>query len=109
MNYIAARQEVTAVGEHTAHFIDFLVREAGLKLETLQFIGHSLGAHICGIAAKNIKSGKIPKIIGLDPAYPLFSLNEPKERLSDTDANTVEIIHSNAGLLGFASPLGHVR
>jgi len=108
LNYIVARQEVFAVGGLVAQFIDFLVREGGLKLESLQLIGHSLGAHVCGIAGKNVTSGKIPKIIGLDPAFPLFSLNKPGERLSEKDAKVVEIIHSNAGRLGFSSPLGHI-
>lgn len=75
---------------------------------SLKLVGHSLGAHIVGIAGKHVKSGKLPKIIGLDPASPLFSLKKPDERLSDTDADTVEIVHTNAGFLGFSSPLGHI-
>lgn len=79
-----------------------------MKLESLELIGHSLGAHVCGIAAKNVQSGKIRKIVGLDPASPLFSVKQPDERLSDTDADVVEIIHSNAGFLGFSFPLGTI-
>lgn len=85
-----------------------MVKEGGLKLETLHLIGHSLGAHIVGIAGKNVKSGKIPRITGLDPASPLFSLKDPAGRLSDTDAKLVEIVHSNAGYLGFSTPLGRI-
>lgn len=38
-------------------------------------IGHSLGAHIVGIAAKRIQSGRVPIIVGLDPAFPLVLVN----------------------------------
>lgn len=34
----------------------------------LKIIGHSLGAHVAGICAKNVRNGKVGAIIGLDPA-----------------------------------------
>ena len=46
-------------------------------------------------------------ILGLDPALPLFNLAGPGSRISTEDADNVEIIHSNAGLLGVINPLGH--
>ena len=43
--------------------------------------GHSLGAHICGYAAKWLKTrttGKLPRISALDPAGPMFQfLDDP--------------------------------
>lgn len=50
--------------------------------------------------------GKLAKIVGLDPALPFFKMNEPDTRLAKTDADYVETIHTNAGLLGFSEPLG---
>lgn len=58
------------------------------------------------LAGKHIISGKIRKIVGLDPAGPLFSYNKVDERLSENDARFVEVIHTSAGYLGFAGPLG---
>lgn len=58
------------------------------------------------IAGKHVINGKIAKIVGLDPASPLFSFNEIKNRLDATDAEYVEIIHTCAGTLGFSQPLG---
>lgn len=52
-------------------------------------------------------SGKIGKIVGLDPAGPLFNYNDADTRLSSTDAEYVETIHTNAGTLGMSQPLGH--
>lgn len=51
-------------------------------------------------------SGKIGKIVGLDPALPLFRYSLADARLADTDAEYVETIHTNAGTLGFVQPLG---
>lgn len=66
-----------------------------------------MGAHTAGIAAKNVASGRVAKIVGLDPASPLFTYGNADGRLANTDAEYVEVIHSNAGRLGFSQPLGH--
>lgn len=44
---------------------------------------------------------------GLDPAFPLYVFSSPSSRLSSSDANFVDIIHTDAGLLGYPWPLGH--
>jgi len=69
--------------------------------------GHSLGAHICGYAAKWLKTrtaGKLPRISALDPAGPMFQfLDDPalnEIRVWKEDAEIVEVFHSNAGDLG---------
>lgn len=51
--------------------------------------------------------------IGLDPAGPLFETQDPRSRLDSTDAQFVDVIHSNGenlilGGLGSWQPLGHV-
>lgn len=58
-------------------------------------------------AGKLIKNGKINKIVGLDPAKPFFNYNDASDRLADTDAYYVEVIHTCAGTLGFSQPIGH--
>lgn len=44
---------------------------------------------------------------GLDPAGPLFSNNNKDNRIDETDANFVQIIHTNDGRLGYRGRLGH--
>ena len=64
----------------------------------IHFIGHSLGAHLLGYAARNLKRSKIviDRITGLDPAEPLFeTVHRIPKRLSREDANFVDIIHSD--------------
>lgn len=58
-------------------------------------------------AGKHLISGKIGKIVGLDPALPLFHSSEADARLTSTDAEYVETVHTSAGKLGFAVPIGH--
>lgn len=106
LNYPKARHRVREVGEALAVFIDHLVG-IGMNLEHLILVGHSLGAHVCGFAGKSIKSGKIPIIIGLDPALPLFSLKNKGHRLAYTDARYVQIIHTSGGFLGIKHAIGH--
>lgn len=106
INYINARRRVDRVGQQVAKLIDFLVHEGGMDKESLVLFGHSLGAHIMGIAGKHVTVGQLPKIIALDPANPLFSMNRPSERVALGDARSVEVIHTNAGNLGFSAPLG---
>ena len=52
-------------------------------------------------------------LIGLDPAYPLFSMVNTDQRLDTTDAEFVDVIHTHSGLLitsglSFLDPIGHV-
>ena len=58
-------------------------------------------------------SRKIVSSSGLDPAGPLFEGYDPNVRLDKTDADYVDVIHSNGDSLivgGFGTwePLGHV-
>lgn len=52
----------------------------------------SVGAHLVAIAAKKLKSGKVAAIIALDPASPGFSIDDPQNRLDETDAKYVQVM-----------------
>lgn len=81
-----------------------------MTLHDLVIVGHSLGAHIAGRAAKQMKSQeKIAVIIGLDPASVGYDFWEKEKRLTDTDAEYVQVIHTDGDKFGFANPLGHGR
>ncbi|KMQ93906.1 pancreatic triacylglycerol lipase [Lasius niger] len=102
--YIWASRRVGLVGEFVSTMIDFLEKQ-GMDLSKTVLIGHSLGAHIVGLAAHNAK-GEVSFIVGLDPALPGFYLAGPGSRISNDDAQYVEIIHTNGGLLGFSAAIG---
>ncbi|XP_049878505.1 pancreatic triacylglycerol lipase-like [Pectinophora gossypiella] len=107
VNYILASYNVAMVGHLLTEFLNFLIEE-GVSMDDMHLIGHSLGAHVVGIAGAFVKKGPIDTITGLDPAYPLFTLGNKDARLDKHDARHVEVIHTCGGYLGFMSPLGHI-
>ncbi|XP_053953126.1 phospholipase A1-like [Anastrepha ludens] len=106
VDYASSVVAVPKVGKKVASLINYLVKNHGLLLDTTEVSGHSLGAHVAGYTGKLVENGKLHAIIGMDPALPLFSYKKAKKRLSSTDANYVETIQTNAGMLGFLEPIG---
>lgn len=105
--YPEAVDRVPVVAKVVADFINFLTDSASLELERTTIIGFSLGAHIAGLAAKNLKNGKVGKIIGVDPAGPSFSIDRPLGRLDRNDAEYVECIHTGF-IFGIREPICQV-
>ncbi|XP_068625227.1 lipase member H-B-like [Battus philenor] len=92
---------------------EFLVQltDQGLRGENLELVGTSLGAHISSYAAKYFyaATGKKPgRITGLDPAGPCFRALPPDSKLSPSDAERVDVLHTNMDGFGIAENLGHV-
>lgn len=59
-----------------------------------------------GMAGKSV-NGQVRKVIGLDPAGPLFDVNDPDNRLSLESAKYTECIHTGFPL-GIQDPICHV-
>lgn len=68
-----------------------------------------IGAHLAGLAAKQVRSGKVGTIIGLDPAAVLYSMRDVENRLDKTDAQYVQVIHTDIKMYGIDDPIGHGR
>jgi pimeloyl-ACP methyl ester carboxylesterase len=84
---------------------------AGLETKSIHLIGHSLGAHICSYIGASL--GGVGRITGLDPAQPCFQADIPEIRLDPSDADFIDVIHTNGRLLekvglGLPEPIGHV-
>lgn len=80
-------------------------------VDKVHLIGHSLGAHIVGAAGRHFQTLtnlSVPRITGLDPANPCFNEGESLSGICRGDADFVDIIHSNAKVLGKRDPLGDV-
>lgn len=56
-------RSVPLVAERVTELIDFLQSEAGLDPSKTTVVGHSLGGHLVGIAARNAK-GEIGEVVG---------------------------------------------
>ncbi|XP_055528073.1 pancreatic lipase-related protein 2-like [Wyeomyia smithii] len=106
-NYIAARNQVGPAGTGVSLLIDDLIAYAGADPNDIYVTGHSLGGHVAANAGKG-QGGRLHTIISLDPAGPLFSAGQD-DALSPQDAQYVETIMTNAGLLGIGVPLGQAN
>jgi len=97
--YFSALGNTKLVAQCTAQIYAFLTYK-GSSNEQMTCVGHSLGAHICGMVSNHLTS-KQHKIIGLDPARPLIEQHASRAfRLTRDDAKVVQIMHTNAGTLG---------
>ena len=112
LNYFGAADDTFEIGVQLGQLL------AGLPIsgQNTTLIGHSLGAHVSGIAADtydNLTGQDIGTIVGLDPAGPgfedeLFSSARPlNERLDASDADRVIAFHTSE-TLGFDERLGDV-
>ncbi|XP_071293450.1 lipase member H isoform X4 [Agelaius tricolor] len=130
--YNYAARKCKRVAEILKKLIDEMLID-GASLDSMHMIGVSLGAHISGfvgqmfdgtlgrITGKPSSSsppapGKGSEVMprpwlcaaGLDPAGPLYRGTAPSERLDPTDAQFVDVIHSDTDGLGYGEALGHI-
>ena len=54
------------------------------------------------------KDQKLDEIIGRDPAGPIFENHLEENSLDKSDAQFVEVLHTDAGELGMIRPIGHL-
>ncbi|GLH00080.1 Phospholipase A1 [Gryllus bimaculatus] len=105
--YLSALSNTRLVAQCSAQLYSHLTFNGALAKQT-HCVGHSLGAHICGMMTNHL-SAKQYKIIGLDPARPLVDrFGSTSFRLTRDDAQVVQVIHTNAGALGEEAQVGHV-
>lgn len=104
--YPLSRDYTKPVGKIIAEFLDFLHEFGHMEFSSLYLIGFSLGAHIAGYAGKFVLNGRISTIFGLDPAGPMFDANNLEETLCSSDADYVEVIHTNSIFFGISQNIG---
>jgi len=91
--YVEAVQALVPSGAYTGDLIRSLMEVAGASLEDFHAIGFSLGAQFVGALGLAMDK-KMTRITGLDPAGPEFFLYPPDQRLSEDDAELVDVIHT---------------
>lgn len=105
--YPQATIHTKLVGQYLGKFISFYNDTGELPISKIHVIGFSLGAHLAGFIGKYLiehSYEKLPRITGLDPAFPLFANSE---RISKEDADFVDVIHTDAGRIGLGVSIGH--
>ncbi|XP_046449669.1 pancreatic lipase-related protein 2-like [Daphnia pulex] len=108
VEYNQAHANIRLVGLEIAFLVNTMVAKLGAKASDIHLIGHSLGAHTAGYAGEKIPN--LGQITGLDPAGPFFRTVPTYARLDPSDAQFVEVIHTDGGILGagLLEPLGHL-
>ncbi|XP_028129789.1 pancreatic lipase-related protein 3-like [Diabrotica virgifera virgifera] len=102
--YLIASASVEKIGQIVGNYIKTLQHKFQLDLNKTAIVGHSLGAHVAGIAGRTV-GGEANYLIGLDPAWPLFVVLHRNIRIRPTDAKFVQVIHTSD--VGIQGPLGH--
>ncbi|XP_041358980.1 inactive pancreatic lipase-related protein 1-like [Gigantopelta aegis] len=110
--YTQAAANTRLVGAEVANLVAHLCHVTGISRRQFHMIGHSLGAHVAGYAGNRLPG--MGRISGLDPAQPNFEHEHPQVRLDPTDADVVDVIHTDdtryheVGGFGMRSPVGHM-
>nr|CAI5837821.1 unnamed protein product [Callosobruchus analis] len=88
-----------------------LHQRQGVPLKNILPIGHSLGGHIVGFIGQKVyeyTGQKLPRIVALDPAGPLFDVRPADKRLNNTSADVVHVIHTDGGTFGYKDVIGTI-
>ncbi|CAD7079409.1 unnamed protein product [Hermetia illucens] len=111
---LSAIKKMRQLGTIVANAL-ILMTDAGLKLENVHIVGHSLGGQMAGVIGREVKNRSggslvIKRLSALDPAFPGFypakvSIVKP---ISKDDAEFVDVIHTDAWLYGAPSSTGTV-
>lgn len=107
--YLRSSTMVRFIGHALGSALATMV-QAGLDPSSIHLIGHSLGSHIASFTGKtlhNLTGYKVGRISGLDPAGPCFADVDPELRLTKTDADYVDVMHTDAGVYGLNAIVGH--
>jgi len=107
--YYQAASTTRVIGSLISLLIKKLQKTSRLDPNNVHIIGHSLGAHVAGSVGKRVED--IHRITGLDPAGVLFKDADTSQRLHKTDAQFVDVIHTNGGSftsLGISKNIGHI-
>ncbi|SPP74827.1 phospholipase A1 VesT1.02 [Drosophila guanche] len=106
--YSNSVENLPITARYIARFLRYLVGR-GHAAKHIHLIGFSLGAEVAGFAGKQLQEWgiKLTRITALDPALPLFEGNSSNRRLSPSDARFVDVIHTDGGILGNPTAMGH--
>ncbi|ESP00942.1 hypothetical protein LOTGIDRAFT_140189, partial [Lottia gigantea] len=100
--YGQSAQNTRTVGKKTGDIIKAIHENKGVAYSNFHIIGHSLGAHSAGFSGQRVTEltgDKIGRISGLDPAGYKFASKDADERLSIGDADFVDAMHTDDGVL----------
>ncbi|XP_002718776.2 inactive pancreatic lipase-related protein 1 [Oryctolagus cuniculus] len=111
-SYTQAANNVQVVGAQVAQLLSILSTNYSYSPSEAHLIGHSLGAHVAGEAGR--RTPGLGRITGLDPVKASFEGTPEEVRLDPSDADLVDVIHTDAAPsfpffgLGMSQMAGHL-
>ncbi|KAG5874453.1 hypothetical protein JTB14_011322 [Gonioctena quinquepunctata] len=105
--YLSAVRGARIAGFFLGKFLNWLV-QMGVTLDDIHLVGHSMGAHVAGMGAGYMESGRVARITGLDPARPGYRDRRSEIKLDPGDAIVVDVVHTYAKVLGLIETVGHL-
>lgn len=107
-DYFTAAANCDLVGKQISTMIGTINEVFGQDINNkTHLIGWSLGGQVAGMTGYYL-GGNLGRISALDPAGPLFEDYEIDVRLDATDANYVDVIHTDGDNFGMEKAAGHV-
>ncbi|XP_037958821.1 phospholipase A1-like [Teleopsis dalmanni] len=103
INYVRVINEIYEISQKIMKFTKFLHDTSNVKYSDMYLIGHSLGAHVAGVAGKLLKPHKYGVIYALDTSGPIHKKLNTAWRLTPSDAIYVESIQTDLMVMGFPS------
>uniref|UniRef100_A0A2C9GRW6 Uncharacterized protein n=1 Tax=Anopheles arabiensis TaxID=7173 RepID=A0A2C9GRW6_ANOAR len=103
--YPSAVHNTRHVGKCIGQLVQRII-DAGT--DNIHLVGFSLGAQVTNYVSTTVRPFRLKRITGLDPAMPLFITAAPDDKLDPTDAEFVDVIHTNALVQGKIERCGHV-
>uniref|UniRef100_A0AAG5DUT5 Lipase domain-containing protein n=1 Tax=Anopheles atroparvus TaxID=41427 RepID=A0AAG5DUT5_ANOAO len=103
--YPSAVHNTRHVGKCIGQLVQRII-DAGT--DNIHLVGFSLGAQVTNYASTTVRPFRLKRITGLDPAMPLFITAAADDKLDPSDAEFVDVIHTNALVQGKIERCGHV-
>ncbi|XP_053611512.1 pancreatic triacylglycerol lipase-like isoform X2 [Plodia interpunctella] len=105
INYPAVLSNTITSGLAVGQFINWVNQVTGSNAVQYHIVGHGLGGHQAGIAARNV-NGEVAYVTGLDPS--LVGWINHSDRFGPDDGSYTEVIHTNCGVNGYIADLAQV-
>ncbi|KAH8306639.1 hypothetical protein KR044_002638 [Drosophila immigrans] len=108
--YTETSHNIRIVAGCLSELLGGLLWQRMVQADQLHLIGLGQGAHLAAFTSNllsNIHS-KVNRITALNPSKALFLTSDLAERIDASDAEFVDVIHTDVLVLGLLQPVGHV-
>ncbi|XP_062132030.1 pancreatic triacylglycerol lipase [Drosophila sulfurigaster albostrigata] len=108
--YTESSYNIHIVAGCLAQLLATLLSLGLLEANQLHLIGLGLGAHAAAFTSNILERthSKVSHITALNPSKALFLTPDVKQRIDPSDAEFVDVIHTDVMVLGLMQPVGHV-